>query len=66
MNACLNVFYNYSNILLRISLNMGTGELSINKWEKKVTGVTYLKRRYLFEKATQIFSFKLKSNALLY
>ncbi len=35
----------YSKILLLISLNMGTEELSINKWEKSD----------LFEKGTQIF-----------
>ncbi len=30
--------------LLLISLNMGTGELAVSKWENKVTGVTYLKK----------------------
>jgi len=32
-----------SRHLLQLSLNMGTGELSVNTWENKATYVTYLK-----------------------
>ncbi len=41
-----------------MSLNMRTGELSVNTWEKKSNC------RNLFAKVTQIISCKLKSNAL--
>ncbi len=46
--------------VLLISPNMGTGDLSVNNWKNKVTGFKF------FEKVTQIFSGKLKINALLY
>ncbi len=35
--------YGAHNKCLPIFLNMGTVELSVNKWENKVTGVIYLK-----------------------
>ncbi len=50
-NAHSHLVYNYSNIMfthnasvLLISLNMGTGDLSVNKWETKVSGITFLKK----------------------
>ncbi len=30
--------------LLKIYLNTGTGEQSVNKWEDKLTGITFLKK----------------------
>ncbi len=33
-----------ASALIAISLNMATGELSVNKWENNVTCVTYLKK----------------------
>jgi len=44
--------------VILISLNMGTGDVSVNKWENKVT-------RYLFEKVTQLFCSKFKNNVLV-
>ncbi len=43
--------------VLPLSLNAGTGEVSVHKTKKKL--------RYLFEKVTRIFSYTFKSNALL-
>ncbi len=51
LNACSHLVYFYINRqvytvhtmplhLLPMSLNMGTRELSVNKWENKVTGIT--------------------------
>ncbi len=46
--------------VLPISPNMGTGDLSVNKRENKVTGITFLK------KITQIIYCELKSNPFIY
>jgi len=35
--------FTHNAAALMISPNMGTGELSVNTWENKVTSVTYLK-----------------------
>ncbi len=40
--SCSHSAHNAS--VLPISSNMGTGDMSVNKWENKVTGVTFLKK----------------------
>ncbi len=46
-------------LLIIILFQLVFNKLSVNKWEKSNSS-------YFFEKVTQIFSCKLKSNALLY
>ncbi len=53
------IMFTHNASVLPISPNMGTGDLSVNKWGKS-------NWRYFFEKLTQIFCCKLKSNVLLF
>ncbi len=43
VKSCSHSAHNTS--VLPISPNMGTGDLSVNKWQNKVTGDTFMKKQ---------------------